>query len=162
MGVVPFQSFALTCELNPAPIEPDWIRSGTPTARNAILSRSADGSAYTMVWDCTAGSFEWVYDCDETVHILEGSILLSDAGNPVRRLKAGDAVFFPKGAVVNWQIEGYVRKLAFMRDVLPPPVSFGLKAVRRLRRMAGQAGARLKGAGAGARPVGGSVESPAA
>jgi uncharacterized cupin superfamily protein len=122
----------MTVAVQPAPIQADWIRSGTPDASNVIVARSSDRSAYTMVWECTAGAFEWTYDCDETVYILEGSILLSDAGNPQRRLSAGDAVFFPKGAKVSWQVEGFVRKLAFMHDMPPAPVTAGLKAYRRL------------------------------
>lgn len=135
MGAIPFQTIDLGSKLSPAPIQPDWITGGNPVARNVILSRSSDGAAYTMVWECTAGGFTWTYDCDETVHILEGSILLRDAGNPARRLSAGDAVFFPKGAKVDWEVEGYVRKLAFMHDIPPAPVSAGMKLWRRLRRI---------------------------
>jgi uncharacterized cupin superfamily protein len=134
--------------LAPAPIQPDWVRGGTPDASNAILSWSADKSAYTMVWDCTEGSFEWTYDCDETVYILEGSILLTDAGNPTRRLSAGEAVFFPRGAKVHWQVEGYVRKIAFMRETLPGPVALGMKLYRRLRGLM-----RARSAPTPARPI---------
>jgi uncharacterized cupin superfamily protein len=151
--MVPFQAVDLGAKLVPAPIPSDWITSGTPVARNAIVQRSSDGSAYTMVWECTAGTFDWTYDCDETVHILEGSILLSDAGNPVRRLSAGDAVFFPKSAKVSWAVEGYVRKLAFMHDILPPPVSAGMKIWRRLRRLTQRTSRRQVAGTSGAGPV---------
>ncbi|WP_227590544.1 cupin domain-containing protein, partial [Klebsiella aerogenes] len=36
-----------------------------------MLSWSADGSASTIVWQCTEGRFEWHYDFDETILILE-------------------------------------------------------------------------------------------
>lgn len=104
-------------------------------ARNAVVSRSADAGAHTMVWDCTSGSFDWFYDCDETVHIIEGSVVLTDAGNRPRYLGPGDAVFFPRGARVRWTVESYVKKLAFMRQTLPLPVSLGLRTARRLERL---------------------------
>jgi hypothetical protein len=40
------------------PIERSWIRAGNPQACNAVLSRSVDRRASTMIWDCTAGKFE--------------------------------------------------------------------------------------------------------
>ncbi len=59
-----------------SPIAPSWILAGAPQARCAELSRSRDGSAVTLLWDCTAGEFEWTYLDDETVHILEGEAII--------------------------------------------------------------------------------------
>src|SRR3978361_1610779 len=65
-------------DLRPSPINPDWIRGGNPVARNAVLSSNRDRAACTLVWDCTPGEFDWHYDSDETIHILEGSVVLDD------------------------------------------------------------------------------------
>ncbi|QGM47101.1 cupin domain-containing protein [Methylocystis heyeri] len=100
--------------LQPAPINPEWIREGAPVARNGLLSRSADGSAFTLIWDCTGGVFEWRYDIDETVFILEGSVTVSDGDRTVV-LGQGDTVFFPAGTTALWRVESYVRKVAFCR-----------------------------------------------
>ncbi len=115
-------------ELKPAPIQPDWILEGNPVARNAQLARSADRSSCTLIWDCTPGKFVWHYDIDETIHVLEGSIVLDDGVAPARRLGPGDVVFFPAGAVVNWTVETHVRKLAFFRRQLPMPVAIVVRA----------------------------------
>ena len=64
--------------LGSSPINADWILEGNPIARNRVISRSSDSLACTIIWDCTAGKFNWVYDIDETVHILEGSVIVSD------------------------------------------------------------------------------------
>lgn len=125
-------------ELKSAPIKRDWILEGTPTARNAELSRSHDRTACTLIWDCTPGKFVWHYDTDETIHILEGSIVLHDGVSPSRRLGPGDVVFFPAGAVVNWTVETHVRKLAFFRRQLPKPLAL-------LARVASRAKAWLRG-----------------
>ncbi|WP_245504290.1 cupin domain-containing protein [Lichenihabitans psoromatis] len=119
-----------------APIVPEWVVSGAPVARNAILSHSKDWTAFTMEWDCTTGEFDWFYDLDETVHILEGSVILDDGHGPARHLGVGDIVFFPAGSRVRWRVETYVHKLAFFRQPFPKAMSFGLKVTRRLNRMA--------------------------
>ena len=116
--------------LRPAPINKDWIVEGEPVARNAILSRSADTTACTIMWDCTAGKFNWRYDFDETVHIIEGSVVVSSENTPPKRLQAGDVAFFPVGTVAHWHVETYVRKVAFCRRVLPRQALPVIRALR--------------------------------
>src|SRR5215471_18385944 len=70
------ETAAVGAKLKPAPIEPSWIIDGNPQASSCMLSWSADGSTSTIVWHCTEGRFDWHYDFDETILILEGSIVL--------------------------------------------------------------------------------------
>lgn len=135
MPTVPIVCGTTAVDLKPAPINPDWVRDGNPVARNALLSSSRDRAACTLVWDCTPGGFEWRYDTDETIHILEGSILLEDGFAPRRRLGPGDVVFFPAGAVVRWTVETHVRKLAFFHRPLPEPVALMSRAVGKAKRI---------------------------
>ncbi len=121
--------------LRPAPINPDWILEGKPVARNALLSRSHDGTASTFIWDCTAGTFDWHYDIDETVHVLEGSVVVSENNAPERRLGPGDVAFFPAGSHARWHVETYVRKIAFCRRTLPKPIELLVRTARRVRAM---------------------------
>jgi len=137
----PSLEFAHTdVELKSAPIRPEWIIDGDPQARNKVLALSDDRMATTLVWDCTAGRFKWIYDVDETIHILEGAVNLTQFDGSVKRLHAGDVVFFPAGSSATWEVEGYVRKLAFFRQPVPRPVSLMLKAMRRLAGVSGGAG----------------------
>ena len=122
---------AAEARLEAAPIRPDWVISGAPTARSAELSRSADGSAATAVWECTGGAFHWIFDGDETVHVLEGEVTIN-AGAGDFTLRAGDVAFFPAGTHTRWDVNGYVKKLAFSRDGLP--ASLATRLWRRLRR----------------------------
>ena len=122
-------------ELSSAPIEPSWIIEGHPMARNALLSRSEDGTASTIVWECTEGKFHWYYDIDETIHILEGSIVLeSDTMKPTR-YGPGDVILFRNGASAKWHVEGHAKKLAFCRTTPPPLIAFATRALRALKRM---------------------------
>ncbi len=95
-------------DLKPSPIEPSWILEGTPEARSHRLSTSACGTATTLIWSCTEGTFNWYYDVDETIMILEGSVLLESDGMPPKRYGVGDVIFFRDGAHAKWHVEGYV------------------------------------------------------
>ncbi|WP_370875537.1 cupin domain-containing protein [Methylobacterium amylolyticum] len=122
-------------DLRSAPIEPSWIHAGEPQARNATLSRSADGLASTLVWDCTAGTFEWHYDIDETIYFLEGSATISDGHGPAKTFTAGDVLFLPRGAVCHWHVESYVRKVAFCRRTQPKLVGLAMRAIGKAQRI---------------------------
>ena len=125
----------LNVELTPRPIEPSWIIEGKPDARWCVLSQSADGLASTMVWECSAGKFNWYYDFDETVLILEGSIVLESDTLPSKRYEAGDVIFFKDGAHARWHIEDRVRKLAFCRKTQPVWLGFALRVVLKLKKI---------------------------
>lgn len=121
-------------DLKPSPIEPSWIIEGNPVAENAVLSRSADGTATTIVWRCTEGKFNWHYDFDETIYILEGAIVLESADMKPTRFGPGDVVFFKNGAHARWHVDGHVKKLAFCRQTQPAFIGLGLKIVAKLKR----------------------------
>jgi uncharacterized cupin superfamily protein len=132
----------LAVNLTPRPIEPSWIIEGKPDAQWCVLSQSADGLATTMVWECSAGKFNWHYDFDETVLILEGSIVLESDTMPAKRYAAGDVIFFKDGAHARWHIEDRVRKLAFCRKTQPVWLGFALRVFLKLKKMLLPSGAR--------------------
>ena len=122
-------------ELKPSPIEPSWIIEGNPEARSHALSTSADGTATTLIWSCTEGKFNWYYDFDETIMILEGSIVLESDTIPATRYSAGDVILFRDGAHAKWHVEGRVRKLAFCRKTQPAWLGFALRVALKLRKI---------------------------
>jgi len=131
-----------TVDLTPRPIEPSWIVEGKPDATWCVLSQSADGLASTMVWHCTAGKFNWYYDFDETILILEGGIVLENDTMPPTRYGPGDVIFFKDGAHARWHIESHVKKLAFCRKTQPVWLGFALRVVLKLKKMFLPAGER--------------------
>ena len=132
----------LVVNLTPRPIEPSWIIEGNPQAQWCVLSQSADGLASTMVWECSEGKFNWYYDFDETVLILEGSIVLESDSMPPTRYGPGDVVFFRDGAHARWHVEGRVRKLAFCRKTQPVWLGYALRVLLKLRKMLMPSGKR--------------------
>jgi uncharacterized protein len=125
----------LTVDLVPRPIEPSWVIEGKPEARSCVLSQSADGLASTMVWQCTDGKFNWFYDFDETILILEGSIVLENDAMQPTRYGPGDVVFFKDGAHAKWHVEGHVKKLAFCRKTQPVWLGFALRVIGKIKRI---------------------------
>ena len=119
--------------LAPAPINPDWIREGRPEAKNRVLQRSSDGLACSIVWECSAGKFEWFYDFDETIYIVDGHVTVSDAQTPPRRLGPGDVIFFPKGSRALWQVDSHIRKVAFCHRPLPGAAKIVIAALRKMK-----------------------------
>ena len=103
-----------------APINRDWILSGTPHARAGLHSPSIDGRASTHIWDCTSGSFWWRFGDDETVVILEGEVRVTTEQGETRMLRQGDIAYFAGGTRAMWEVETYVRKIAFCRQVITP------------------------------------------
>lgn len=133
MNAPMISTFSTNVALRAAPINPDWILEGNPTARNRVLARSSDTLACSIIWDCTAGKFNWFYDIDETVHIIEGSVTVSDGINPPKTLKVGDVAFFPAGTKAHWHVETYVRKVAFCQRTLPKFMHGPISMLRALK-----------------------------
>jgi len=120
--------------LAPSPIESAWIIEGNPVAEASLLSKSADGQAWTVIWQCSEGKFHWFYDFDETILILEGSIVIESDGKRPTRYVAGDVIFFKNGAHAKWHVESKVRKLAFCRRTQPILLSLALRVSSKIKR----------------------------
>jgi uncharacterized cupin superfamily protein len=129
MPAADISSFNTRTDLETAPINPHWIVEGAPVARSRKVGDSSDHSAWTMLWDCTAGKFHWIYKFDETVHVLEGEVTITVNGR-ANTLRAGDIAFFPAGAVARWHVENYVRKLAFCQKPAPAILGVPLRLTR--------------------------------
>jgi uncharacterized cupin superfamily protein len=123
-------------DLTPLPIDPGWIKEGAPVARSVTLGRSPDSLLTTGLWDCTAGTFTWIFRRDEIVHIVEGEVRVHHAGTTLV-LVPGSVAYFPRGLETVWEVRAYVKKAFVLRA--PPPVS-------PLRRIAAAARARLSAA----------------
>jgi uncharacterized cupin superfamily protein len=90
-------SAAASADFELAPISSGWILSGTPEARNKLLARSHDHTSSIIVWECTAGCFNWHYSEDETVVVISGEVFITIESGEECRLGQGDMGFFPAG-----------------------------------------------------------------
>ncbi|HEX4051793.1 MAG TPA: cupin domain-containing protein [Steroidobacteraceae bacterium] len=119
--------------LGPAPIPPEWIVEGEPVTRCRMLSGSSDDRAFTVMWDCTASRFNWYYDADETICVLEGSVIVTDPQGQRHSLHPMDSYLFPSGSRYHWNVPVYVRKLAFIHMPLPPRLRYARRVYRSLK-----------------------------
>ena len=142
-----FETGHCNVDLKSSPIEPSWIIEGNPEARSHWLPTSADGAAATAIWSCTEGKFNWYYDVDETIVILEGSIVLESEGMRPKRYGVGDVIFFRNGAHAKWHVEGYVKKVAFLHRPNPFVLGLAVCAVNKLKHMFERRSAPVLGAG---------------
>ena len=117
-----------------APINKDWIESGDPRASLAILAYSDDRATSTILWECTAGKFTWRYAIDETIYFLDGEVMISVGGKPAKSYGAGDSIHFSRGAVATWEVQSFIRKVAFCRSVLPRPFIEAQRVARAIYR----------------------------
>jgi len=129
------ETACLVVNLTPRPIEPSWIIEGNPIAQRCVLSQSADGLASTMVWECSEGKFNWYYDFDETVLILEGAVVLESDTMAPTRYGPGDVIFFKDGAHAKWHVEGRVKKLAFCRKTQPALLGLALRVLSKIKKI---------------------------
>lgn len=100
------------------PIYGPHVLEGEPTARSREFGAADDGGMSFGAWDCTAGRFTWVYDCDEVISILEGEAFLKIEG-ATEHLVAGSVFYFPLGTVAEWHVPEYVRKHYVLRHPAP-------------------------------------------
>jgi uncharacterized protein len=109
-------------DLQPLPIEPAWIQEGAPVARSVTLSKSPDSLLTAGLWDCTAGTFTWIFRRDEIVHILEGEVRVHQ-GNRTLVLGPGTVTYFPCGIETIWEVPTYVKKAFVLRAAPATPAS---------------------------------------
>jgi uncharacterized protein len=122
-----------TDDFEPAPILPEWVIAGRPQARAVELVRSPDGTCTSAQWECTAGTFHWFFWVEETVHILDGEVLVRGADGRHALLRKGDVAVMPANTWMVWHIERYVRKLAYCRYPVPRPLGKIVRAVQQVR-----------------------------
>ena len=106
-------------DLAPLPIEPSRIKQGAPVARAITLSESPDSLLTVGLWDCTAGTFVWIFSSDEIVHIVEGEVRVRE-GATTHVLVPGRLAYFPRGLETIWEVPAYVKKLFILRAPPPP------------------------------------------
>jgi uncharacterized cupin superfamily protein len=113
-----FDPFAVG--LDPWPIPADQIRAGSPTASGNVIARADDRGTITGVWECTPGTFDWVYTWDETISVLAGRVTIQEENGRSKTFRAGDVVHFPLGLRATWTVHETVRK--FYALISPTPV----------------------------------------
>ena len=97
-------------ELKPAPIDPSWLVSGTPSFQANVFEHLPNVGAVSGIWECTGpGKFVWHYEVDEAIYILEGSAEVEYLGKKFT-LKPGDSTTFITGTTATWVVTDRIKK----------------------------------------------------
>ena len=118
-------------------MSPDSVLSGKPASRSKVLVRSRDYAAHIMIWECTAGRFNWHYLQDESVFVVSGEAFMINENGEESRFATGDVGFFPAGTSCTWYVPSSFRKTAVVREPMWRPLGFAVKAWNKLRRIIG-------------------------
>ncbi|MBI3928338.1 MAG: DUF861 domain-containing protein [Armatimonadetes bacterium] len=110
-----------TGEMPEMPVEPHEILEGEPNARGLIVGRSADKTAAAGFWSCNPGRYEFLFDYDEFLYLLEGEVTVTESGPRGRSmtLKDGDTACFPMGIKTTWHIHRKLTKYFVARSLSP-------------------------------------------
>lgn len=101
---------AVAKPLEAVEVDRGWIRSGSPEFAQAETFRSVDGRTSQGLWSCTGPTtFEWHFEVDETVYVLEGEVKIDYQGKQFT-LHPGDTAVFHGGTTATWTVDRYLKK----------------------------------------------------
>ncbi|MFE5189987.1 cupin domain-containing protein [Streptomyces sp. NPDC056628] len=105
-------SFALhipDAELEPEPLAPEQIVSGTPEVTGKVVWESADGRQVRGIWQITPGVVTDT-EADELFVVVRGSATIEVEGGPTLRVGPGDMAVLREGDRTTWTVHETLRK----------------------------------------------------
>ncbi|MHC3467650.1 cupin domain-containing protein [Streptomyces sp. 7R007] len=105
-------SFALhvpDAALEPEPLDPGQIVSGTPEVTGKVVWESADGRQLRGIWQMTPGVVTDT-EADELFVVVSGSATIEVEGGPTLRVGPGDMAVLRKGDRTTWTVHETLRK----------------------------------------------------
>ncbi|MFB7949067.1 cupin domain-containing protein [Kitasatospora phosalacinea] len=106
-------SFALhvpDAELEPEPLDPEQIVSGTPEVTGKVVRESADGRRVHGIWQITPGVVTDT-EADEVFVVLSGRATVEFQDGPVLELGPGDLAVLREGDRTTWTVHETLRKV---------------------------------------------------
>lgn len=96
-------------ELEPEPLSPAQILSGTPEVTGKVVWESADGRRLRGVWQITPGTVTDTEE-DEMFVVLSGSATIEVEGGRTLTVGPGDLAVLGKGDRTTWTVHETLRK----------------------------------------------------
>ncbi len=113
------------------PLDPSLVTEGQPGSRSKTLSVSRDRLSDVMLWECTAGQFNWHFVRDEVIFALSGKAYIIEADGSERCMAAGDVIFFPAGTSCSFRVDDHFRKVAVLRETMTRHEGYILKSLEK-------------------------------
>ncbi|MFE1951584.1 MULTISPECIES: cupin domain-containing protein [Streptomyces] len=108
----PVPSFAVhvpDVTLEPEPLDPAQIVSGTPEVTGAVLWESADGKQLRGIWQITPGVVTDT-EADELFVVVSGRATVEVEGGDTLELGPGTAAVLREGDRTTWTVHETLRK----------------------------------------------------
>jgi len=99
-----------TAELEPWPLDPHQIVSGSPEVSGLVLDTSADERIERGIWQHTPGVSRDT-EADELFVVISGRATVSIEGGPVLELSAGVLGLLRSGDRTVWTVHDTLRKV---------------------------------------------------
>ncbi|CAL9375254.1 MULTISPECIES: cupin domain-containing protein [unclassified Streptomyces] len=96
-------------ELEPEPLDPGQIVSGTPEVTGKVVWESPDGRRVRGVWQITPGVVTDT-EADEMFVVLSGSATIEVAGGATLTVGPGDLAVLREGDRTTWTVHETLRK----------------------------------------------------
>ncbi|CCK25908.1 hypothetical protein BN159_1529 [Streptomyces davaonensis JCM 4913] len=96
-------------ELEPEPLDPEQIVSGTPEVTGKVVWESADGRQIRGVWQITPGVVTDV-EADEVFVVISGSATIEVEGGSTLKVGPGDLAVLRAGDRTTWTVHETLRK----------------------------------------------------
>ncbi|GAA5007421.1 cupin domain-containing protein [Kitasatospora paranensis] len=96
-------------ELEPEPLDPAQIVSGTPEVTGRVLWSSPDGRELRGLWQITPGVVTDT-EADELFVVLSGRATIEVEGGPTLEVGPGDAAVLRAGDRTTWTVHETLRK----------------------------------------------------
>ncbi|MFV0132506.1 cupin domain-containing protein [Streptomyces sp. HMX87] len=96
-------------ELEPEPLDPEQIVSGTPEVTGKVVWESPDGRQLRGVWQITPGVVTDT-EADELFVVISGSATIEVAGGPTLTVGPGDLAVLREGDRTTWTVHETLRK----------------------------------------------------
>ena len=91
-----------------------------PTQHIHTVFTDVTGQMTAGIWDSTAMHVKpYVFMRNELMHLLEGSVTITNCDGVARTFSAGDTFLVPKGMTYQWDSEGYVKKFFCIFEAQP-------------------------------------------
>lgn len=96
-------------ELEPEPLDPEQIVSGTPEVTGKVVWESADGRQLRGIWQITPGVVTDT-EADELFVVVSGSATIEVEDGPTLTVGPGDMAVLRAGDRTRWTVHETLRK----------------------------------------------------
>ncbi|WP_042376938.1 cupin domain-containing protein [Streptacidiphilus melanogenes] len=96
-------------ELEPDPLDPSQIVSGTPEVSGKVLWESEDGRQIRGIWQITPGVVTDT-EANELFVVVSGRATIAVSGGPTFDVGPGDACVLREGDETTWTVHETLRK----------------------------------------------------